>query len=409
MQSSNKAENGGLNFVFESGSSGRENKKYVRSHAAKVGWSQRSRKQAQAANKDDVATTTKDATPRKRRKTTHQDVQPGHVEQDQQQQSSAYSPPVNRPVHPQADAGLEASGSHSSLSTTQPPPQGYIPSRDGHSTTHSILHVPTSTNLAPTYTYGPSSSSSPPRYFHHPGQPASVRAQDVETNPSIRPATGAPPAYPLIQGASRWHASSEPVHHDPVAQQSVVPLFRPAASPGPMHPPQVMSGADVLRHVPPTSSPLPSPRLPPIANTHTSGYSLVGANWRQYDTMPVVNSVVSQPSTPVPGSPTRHEENSEVARLPQPSSAKRRSTPAFLEVVLNEEYPMWKSADSGSDSFSVFPVRWQPFYGRLLKNCECSRPFPTRWKPRTNNCKQIAPTCSSNSTKSSQAGQQPKS
>jgi hypothetical protein len=376
MQSSNKAENGGLNFVFESGSSGRENKKYVRSHAAKVGWSQRSRKQAQAANKDDVATTTKDATPRKRRKTTHQDTQPGHVEQHQ---SSAYSPPptlpgVNIPLHPQADAGLEASGSHSSPATTQPPPQRYISSRDGHSTTHSTLQGPTSTNLAPTYTYGPSSSSSPPRYFHHPGQTASVRVQDVKTTPSIRPATGVPPAYPVIQGASHWHARPEPVHHDSVAQQSVVPLCRPAASPGPMHPPQVMSGADVLRHVPPTSSPLPSPRLPPIADTHTSGPSLVGANWRQYDTMPVVNLGVSQPSTPVPGSPTRHEENSEVARLPQPSSTKRRSTPAFLEVVLNEEYPMCKSADSGSDSFSVFPVRWQPFYGRLLENCECSRP-----------------------------------
>jgi hypothetical protein len=380
MQSSNKAENGGLNFVFESGSSGRENKKYVRSHAAKVGWSQRSRKQAQAANKDDVAAMTKDATPRKRRKTTHQDTQAGPVEQHHKhQQSSAYSPPptlpgVNIPVHPQADAGLEASGSHSSLCTTQPPPQGYIPSRDGHSATHSTLQAPTSANLAPTYTHAPSSSSSPPRYFYHPGQSASVRVQDVETTPSVRPATGVPPAYPLVQGASHWHARPEPVHHDPVAQQPVVPLFRPAASPGPMHPPQLTSGVDVLRPVQPTSSPLPSPRLPPIASTHISGPSLVGANWRQYDSMPVVNPGVSQPSTPVPGSPIRHDENTEVARLPQPCSTKRKSTPAFLEVVLNEECPMWKNADSGSDSFSVFPVRWQPFYGRLLENCECSRP-----------------------------------
>jgi hypothetical protein len=384
MQSSNKADNGGLNFVFESGSSGRENKKYVRSHAAKVGWSQRSRKQAPAANKDDVVATTKDATPRKRRKTTHQDPQVGHAEQHQQQQSSICSPPptqhsVNQPVHSQAEAGPEASRGPALQASTQLPPQQHVLNQDGHSTVHSAPQAPTSAIQAPPHNYAPSSSSSPPRYFHRPGQPASVRAQDVTATSPIPIVTGAPPTYPLAQGVPHWHTRPEPVQHDFVAQHSVVPLFRPAASPGPMYPPQVMSGADVLRPVPPTSSPMPSPRLPPIANVHTSGPSLVGANWRQYDNMPVVNPAVSQPSTPAPGTPIRHDEKTEASTSSRrPASPKKRSTPAFLELILNEDYPMWKNVDSGNDSFNVFPVRWQPFYGRLLHNCECSRPSMTR-------------------------------
>jgi hypothetical protein len=415
MQSSNKADNGGLNFVFESGSSGRENKKYVRSHAAKVGWSQRSRKQAQAANKDDVATTKDATTSRKRRKTTHQDPQVGHAEQHQQQQSSICSPPstqhsVNIPVHSQAEAGFEASRSPALQASTQLPPQQHVLSQDSHSTVHSAPHAPTLAIQAPSYMHAPSSSSSPPRYFHRPGQPASVRSQDVEATSSIPIVTGAPPTYPFTQGASHWHTRPDPVQHDFVAQHSVVPLFRPAASPGPMYPPQVMSGADVLRPVPPTSSPLPSPRLPPIANVHTTGPSSLGANWRQYDNMPVANPAVSQPSTPAPGTPTRHDEKTEASMKPlQASPPKKRSTPAFLELILNEEYPMWKNVDSGSDSFNVFPVRWQPFYGRLLHNCECSRPSMTRRKAWANYPKQTAPTCSSNSTKSSQAGQQTRS
>ena len=411
MQSSNKADNGGLNFVFESGSSGRENKKYVRSHAAKVGWSQRSRKQAQATNKDDVATT-KEATPRKRRKTTHHDT---IAQQDLQQQSSICSPlptqsSVNRPLHFQPEAGVEASGSPSLLATGQVPPQippqQHAPSRDSsHFAAYSTSQTLPPTTLAPLYTAGPSSSSSPPRYFHRPGQPASVRAQHEDPTCSTRTAAGAPPAYPFNQDASHWYARPEPVQPDSVAQQSVVPLFRPAASPGPMHPPQVMSGPDFHHPAPQTSSPMPSPRLPPIANVHSSRSSLVGANWRQYDNMPVLNSGLSQPSTPVPGTPIRHDENIEAPeRTPQPSSPKRKSTPAFLEVVLNEECPMWKSADSSSDSFGVFPVRWQPFYGRLLQNCGCSRLCLSRRRPRANHGKQTAPTCSSNSMKSPQAG-----
>jgi len=410
MQSNNKADNGGLNFVFESGSSGRENKKYVRSHAAKVGWSQRSRKQAQAANNDDVATT-KDATPRKRRKTTTKDA---NVQQHAQQQSSICSPPlpqpsVNRPVHFRPEAGGEASRSPPSLSTTQLPPQQHASSRDGHFAAYSASHAPAPAILAPSHTAAPSSSSSPPRYFYRPGQPASVRAQDVEPTSSTRIASGPPPTYPFTQDASHWHARPEPVQPDPVAQQSVVPLFRPVASPGPMYPPQLMSGADIHRPVSQTSSPMPSPRLPPIANMHTSRSSLAGVNWRQYDNMPAVSAGTSQPST-APGTPIRHEDNAEApAMTPQPSSPKRKAAPAFLEVVLNEECPMWKSADSGSDSFGVFPVRWQPFYGRLLQNCGCSRLCLIERRARANHCKQIAPTCSSNSTKSSQAGPQTRS
>mgnify|MGYP000853976073 CR=1 FL=1 len=172
-----------------------------------------------------------------------------------------------------------------------------------------------------------------------------------------------------------------------------------------MHPPHVMSGADTLRLMSQTSSPLPSPRLPPITSMHTSRPSMVGANWRQYDNMPGVNSAVSQPSTPVPGTPIRHDEITEASsRTPQPSPPKKRSTPAFLELVLNEDYPMCKNVDSGNDSFNVFPVRWQPFYGRLLQNCGCSRPWMNGRNVEANYCKQTAPTCSSNSTKSSQAG-----
>lgn len=380
MQSSNKADNGGLNFVFESGSSGRENKKYVRSHAAKVGWSQRSRKQAQAANKDD-----KDATPRKRRKTTHQQPQ---VEQQQQQQQSQQSsicspsssqPSVNGPVHYSTEAGVEASACPSSSATTHLSPQRHALSRDSRFAVHSSSQAPAPTILAPVYSTAPSSSSSPPHYFSRPGQPASVRAQDVESTSSIRTATDPPPTYPFPQDAPHWHARPEPVQPDSVAQQSVVPLFRPAASPGPMHPPQVMSGPDIHRPVQQSSSPMPSPRLPPVASMHTSQSSLVGANWRQYDNMSVLNPGRSQPSTPAPGTPIRHDDNVEAsARTPQPSSPKRKSTPAFLELVLNEECPMWKSADSSSDSFGVFPVRWQPFYGRLLQNCGCSRLCLTR-------------------------------
>lgn len=376
MQSSNKGDNGGLNFVFESGSAGRENKKYVRSHAAKVGWSQRSRKQAQAANKDDVATT-KEATPRKRRKTTHQEPQ---VEQQQSQQSGVCSPPStqpgvsSRPVHFSTETGLEASACPSSSAKRQVSPQQNALGRHGHFAAHPSSQPPNPNIPAPVYPTAPSSSSSPPRYFSRPGQPASIRVQDVEPSSLTRTATGHPPTYPFSQDVSHWHQRPEPVQPDLVVQQSVVPLFRPAASPGPMHPPQVMSGPEIHRPVPHSSSPMPSPRLPPIASMHTSQSSLVGANWRQYDNMSAVNPGCSQPSTPAPGTPIRHDDNVEAsARTPQPSSPKRKSTPAFLEVVLNEECPMWKSADSGSDSFGVFPVRWQPFYGRLLQNCGCSR------------------------------------
>ncbi|KAG9726337.1 hypothetical protein KCU73_g12932, partial [Aureobasidium melanogenum] len=133
-----------------------------------------------------------------------------------------------------------------------------------------------------------------------------------------------------------------------------------------MHPPQIMPGADLLRPVPPIS-PLPSPGLPPLANMHTSQPLSIGANWRQYDNMSVTNSEASRPSTPVQPITTTHEENTEVtARSPQRSSP--RASTSFLELVLNEDYPMWKNIDSGSDSFSVFPVKWQPFYGRLLQN-----------------------------------------
>lgn len=179
--------------------------------------------------------------------------------------------------------------------------------------------------------------------------------------------------YHSTQEPSIWHTRPDPVQHDSVAQQSLVPLFRPAASPVTMHPPQIMPGADVPRLVPPTS-PSPSSRLPPLASMHTSQPLSIGANWRQYDSMSVTSSEVSRPSTPAQSISTRHEENTEVsARSPQRSSPKT-SAPSFLELVLNEDYPMWKNVDSGSDSFSVFPVKWQPFYGRLLQNCECSTP-----------------------------------
>ncbi|CAD0111906.1 unnamed protein product [Aureobasidium uvarum] len=119
-----------------------------------------------------------------------------------------------------------------------------------------------------------------------------------------------------------------------------------------MHPPQAMPGADILRPVPP-ASPIPSPRLPPLVNTPTSRPLIIGANWRQYDDMSATNPESSRPSTPALPTSKRHEEHADAsARTPQRPSPKRTSTPAFLELVLNEEYPMWKNVDSGSDSFN---------------------------------------------------------
>ncbi|KAI4719918.1 hypothetical protein E4T48_03850 [Aureobasidium sp. EXF-10727] len=366
MQSSNTAESGGLNFVFESGSSGRENKKYVRSHAAKVGWSQRSRKQAQAGPKDvdvDVAVTKDKATPRKRRKTT---AAPAEQQHQPINCSPAPQPSVNRPVNHQAEAPAGAGASSQSSPSTAASllPQQDALNRHGYSASQ----PPAPAILAPTYSSAPIPSSAPSYHFNHRAQPASVPLPHVETSPPVRVATTAGPTYSSTQALSPWHTRPEPVHHDPAAPQSFVPLFRPAASPVTMHPPQPMPGPDILRPVPP-ASPLHSPRLPPLVNTPTSRPLMIGANWRQYDNMSATNPGSSRPSTPALPATTRHEEHTDAsATTPRRPSPKGTSTPAFLELVLNEEYPMWKSVDSGSDSFNVFPVKWQPFYGRLLQN-----------------------------------------
>ena len=378
MQSSNN-ESGGLNFVFESGSSGRENKKYVRSHAARVGWSQRSRKQAQgAAAKDVDVAPNKDTTPKKRRKTSHQDNHAGHGQRQQQTYIPSLPAQPVSPVHLQAGtvagAGDEASTSPSTL-PTQPPPQQHV-RRGGQPMPYSAPKAPKSAMLAPAHVPAATASSSPSRPFYQPGQPAPVRAQEVRTSPPLQLGQlgqSAASTYPSTQESSHWHARPDPVQHDSVAQQSFVPLFRPAASPVTMHPPQTMPGADDSRPVPPIS-PLASSQLPPLANMSTSQPLSIGANWRQYDTMSVTNSDASRPSTPAQPVSTRQEENTETSVTAPQHSSPKTSRNAFLELVLNEDYPMWKNVDSGSDSFSVFPVRWQPFYSRLLQNCECSTP-----------------------------------
>ncbi|KAG9843899.1 hypothetical protein KCU98_g7557, partial [Aureobasidium melanogenum] len=365
MQSSNN-ESGGLNFVFESGSSGRENKKYVRSHAARVGWSQRSRKQAQQAAKDVDVAPNKDTTPKKRRKTSHQANNAVHG--DQQQQQTYIPPPAAQPVVNKAGSvagpAVEASTSPPMLPTQLPPPQHA--KRGGQLMPFSVPRASNSAIRLPAHAPATTTSSSPSPPLQQPGQPAPVRAQDVRTSPPVQVASSAASIYPSTLEPSHWHTRPDPVQHEPVAQPSFVPLFRPAASPVTMHPPQIMPGADLPRPVPPTS-PLPSPQLPPLANMHTSQPLSIGANWRQYDNMSVTNSEASRASTPVQAITTMHEEDTEAfARSPQRSSP--RASTSFLELVLNEDYPMWKNVDSGSDSFSVFPVKWQPFYGRLLQN-----------------------------------------
>ncbi|KAG9947346.1 hypothetical protein KCU85_g5808, partial [Aureobasidium melanogenum] len=365
MQSPNN-ESGGLNFVFESGSSGRENKKYVRSHAARVGWSQRSRKQAQAANKDVDVAPNKDTTPKKRRKTSHQGNNAGRVQHHQQ---TYIPPPAAQPVVDQAGTvagpAAEASTSPSTL-PTQLPPQQHA-KRGGQLIPFAGPRAPSSFVGGPARASATTTSSSPSLPFQQLGQPAAVRAQDVRTSPPAQVAPSAASGYPSTLEPSHWHMRSDPVQHDSVAQPSYVPLFRPAASPVTMHPPQIVSGAGLPRSVPQTS-PLPSPRLPPLATIQTSQPLSIGANWRQYDNMSATNSEASHPSTPVQPTTTCHEENTEASATRSPQRSSPRASTSFLELVLNEDYPMWKNVDAGSDSFSVFPVKWQPFYGRLLHN-----------------------------------------
>ncbi|KAI5249894.1 hypothetical protein E4T43_00646 [Aureobasidium subglaciale] len=380
MQSSNKAESGGLNFVFESGSSGRENKKYVRSHAARVGWSQRSRKQAQSS-KDFIAVTP-DSTSKKRRKTTHQGAKAGNVQhQDQAQQHqepTASSPPIpptsdNRPVSHQVEAGPSRTRrSPSSVITHVPPRRG--PANEPHFTAYSASHPYASTTLAQPYASAPAPSSSPSYHQQSRGHVASVHAQEVEASRSTRPPTSAASPFPS-QGAyspyspcSPHYAGPDSVQHESVSQHSMVPHFRPATSNTSTHSRHVMPAADILRPVPPIS-PLPSPRLPPLANVYDPRPTLIGANWRQYDSMPATSLNSSQTATTAPQTPMRHDDTSAASvSTSRPSSPKRKAAPAFLELVLNEDFPMWKNVDSGSNSFNVFPVKWQPFYGRLLQN-----------------------------------------
>ncbi|TIA06862.1 hypothetical protein D6C81_09719 [Aureobasidium pullulans] len=369
MQSSNK-ESGGLNFVFESGSSGRENKKYVRSHAAKVGWSQRSRNKAVAASKDDKAAN-QDSTPKKRRKTTHVDPAPG-AQSSSQQQTLIYSPvaqpSVNRPTQYHAEAGASRQSRSPSSLATREPPQHHVPSREAQFTAYSASRPPISASRAHSYTSAPCPSSSPLHQPQRHGQQGHVRVQEVETNTSSRAAAS---SYPSNEGHSSWQSRPAYPQHDTVAQQVVASQFRAAASPLSIQSRQAMPGADILRPVPPIS-PLPSPRLPSLSNMLTAPPSSLGTSWRQYSTVQDMTASTSQPSTPTLRDSRTHDESNHVAaeralHSPEPSP-KKSSTPAFLELVLNEDYPMWKSVDSGSDSFGVFPVKWQPFYGRLLHN-----------------------------------------
>jgi hypothetical protein len=84
-----------------------------------------------------------------------------------------------------------------------------------------------------------------------------------------------------------------------------------------------------------------------------------------------MTSTPSQPPTLIEPEMNLSDENHRAAvdKAPKAAPSKRTSTPAFLDLVLNEEHPMWKPVDSGNNSFKVFPVKWQPFYGRLLANC----------------------------------------
>lgn len=372
QSSSNKQESGGLNFVFESGSSGRENKKYVRSHAAKVGWSQRSRNKGVAADKDDKGVN-HDSTPKKRRKTTHVDPAAGHAsttrqEEQQQQQPNAYSsvvqPTVNRPIHHHAEAGPSTSSRSPSSLATREAPQHHVPSRGAHFTAYSASHPSTSAGRGLSYISAPCPSSSP---LHQPRQ-GHVRAQEVEPTTSSRAIAS---TCSSNEEDSSWQ--ERPVHsqHNLVAQQAVVSQFRASPSPPSMHSRQAMAG----RRMSPVS-PLPSPRLPSPSTMLTAPPLSLAANWRQYNTVQDMASPTSHSSTPTRRTPRRqdgsnHDTIERPLHSPKPSQ-KKTSTPAFLELVLNEEYPMWKSVDSGNDSFNVFPVKWQPFYGRLLQNCEYS-------------------------------------
>ncbi|KAI5194565.1 hypothetical protein E4T39_08585 [Aureobasidium subglaciale] len=370
MQPSNKEESGGLNFVFESGSSGRENKKYVRSHAARVGWSQRSRKQAQSS-KDFIAVTP-DSTSKKRRKTTHhQDAKTGDVQDQEPTASSPHFPPTldNRPVSDQVGPGpSKRPRSPSSLITHASPRHG--PASEPHLTAYSASRPYASTILAQPYASAPAPSPSSASRVHV----ASVRAQEVEASRSTRPPTSAASPYASQDAKSPCspysphYAGPGSVKHDSVSQHSMVPHFRPAASNMSLYSRHTMPAADVLHPVPPIS-PLPSPRLPPLANVYDSRPTLVGANWRQYDNMPATSLDSSQTATTAPQTPIRHDDVKDASvGASRPSSPKKKAAPAFLELVLNEDYPMWKNVDSGSNSFNIFPVKWQPFYGRLLQN-----------------------------------------
>lgn len=370
---SNNSDGGGLNFVFESGSSGCENKKYVRSHAAKVGWSQRSRNKA-VPKKEDGAK--EDAPPKKRRKT---HTQPASGEPSQTRPSTpSHGSFIASVIEHTPSEHVQGS---SSLADHRPMQQhAYL--REPQFAAYPAARLPSPGVASPYH----ASVQSPPRssphqyqYGHHQ-RPAQVHdVLDQSPSHPISTATFARTPICLVsQTTPSWHELADPSRHVTAVQQVSVPQFRPAAQSLSMRSRDVNPGSGNVQSATRISS-LPSPLPSPLPNSQafpSTQASLMKANWRQYDDFQSISTGALSPL--IQEEPTEHSDWTSEARdvelLNKPTTSTpptRSSTLGFFELVLNEDYPLWRPVDSGSNSFNIFPVKWQPIYGRLLENCKC--------------------------------------
>lgn len=49
---------------------------------------------------------------------------------------------------------------------------------------------------------------------------------------------------------------------------------------------------------------------------------------------------------------------------------RQRRSASYFEIVLNEEYPLWRPVGYAEDPFAVYPVSWKPVFGPLIDFCK---------------------------------------
>lgn len=366
-QKTNDSGNGGLNFVFESGSSGRENKKYVRSHAAKVGWSQRSRNKG--TPKDDPKEEALSSS-RKRRRV---QAENGNDQTPSQHSSSSGS---RAPILPVEDAEpINHAREPASLGSVHPP-HAHALNGEPQFAAYPVSHASATGSGVPVYG---SASWSLPNQYHYQQPPGQSWSQEMpypsSSSSTLNHSNGSLP--PMHHEPAMWHQTPGGQQHwAPATSTDSVPQFRAAVPVSSTYSQSAnFNVGGPISRMPAHQVHLAQQDSSDQSSTSANNPNAVNANWRQFD--PPNNKVVDSPESSPPGnrfprlSPTGQSQAMIALPTPPPT---RPTTPGFLELVLNEDYTMWKSVDSGTDSFKVFPVTWKPFYSRLLENCKHCKP-----------------------------------